>query len=67
MLFHPMLTFAYAGVRFVSQRKRVSKPARDDVSCDNSRAERVGRILAAPFTAVNIVNQREQHIRPGGG
>jgi hypothetical protein len=41
-LFRPMLTFAYAGARFVSARKRVSKPARDDVSCDNSRAERVG-------------------------
>jgi hypothetical protein len=62
-----MLTFAYAGVRFVNARKRVSKPARDDVSCDNSRAERVVRILAALFTAVNIVYERKQHIRPGGG
>ena len=39
----------------------------DDVSCDNSRAERVGRILAASFTAINIVYERKQHIRPGGG
>jgi len=50
-----MLTFAYAGARFVSARKRVSNPARDDVSCDNSRAERVGRIFAASFTVVNNV------------
>jgi hypothetical protein len=62
-----MLTFAYAGARFVSARKRGSKPARDDVSCDNSRAERVGRILAASFTVVSIVYERKQHIRPGGG
>jgi hypothetical protein len=27
ILFRPMLTFAYAGARFVSQRKRVSKTA----------------------------------------
>jgi hypothetical protein len=61
-----MLTFAYAGVRFVNARKRVYKPARDDVSCDNSRAERVGRTLAASFTVVNIVYERKQRIRPGG-
>jgi hypothetical protein len=61
------LTFAYAGARFVSARKRVSKPAMDDVSCDNSRAERVGRILAASFTVVNVVYERKQRIRPGGG
>ena len=66
-LFRPMLTFAYAGARFVSLRKGVSKPARDDVSCDNSRAERVGRILAASFTAVKIVYVLKRHIRPGGG
>jgi hypothetical protein len=46
ILFRLMFTFAYAGARFVSQRKRVSKSARDDVSRENARAERVGRILA---------------------
>ena len=37
------------------------------MSCDNARAERVGRILGASFTAVNIVYERKQRIRPGGG
>jgi hypothetical protein len=67
LLFRPMLTFAYAGARFVSARKRVSKPARDDVSCDDSRAERVGRILAASFTTVSIVYERKQRIRTRRG
>jgi len=58
-----MLTFSYACVRFVSLRKRVSKLVKDDVSCDHSRAERVGRILAALFTNVNIVYIRKRHIR----
>jgi hypothetical protein len=40
-----MLTFAYAGTWFVSQRKRISKPASDDVSCQNSRAERVTPLM----------------------
>jgi hypothetical protein len=64
ILFRPMLTFAYAGPRFVSERKRISKSARDDVSCDNSRAERVVRI---PCLFVTIRDGRKQRIRPEVG
>jgi hypothetical protein len=37
------------------------------VSGENSRAERVGLIFAASFTGVNIIYERKQRIRPGGG
>jgi len=38
-----------------------------NVSCENSRAERVGPNIATSFTAVNIVYERKRRIRPGGG
>jgi len=66
-MFRPMLAFAYAEARFVSARKRVSKPARDDVSCDNSRAKHVGQPLDRSVNECNHgVNERKHRIRPVG-
>src|SRR5262245_15238909 len=57
----------YICLRFVCKRIRNTRHGVDDVSCAHSRAERVGRILAASFTIVNIVYERKQRLRPGGG
>ena len=62
-----LISHVYICLQFVYKRIRNTRHGVDDVSCDNSRAERVGRILAASFTAVNIVYERKQRLWPGGG